>query len=173
MKNRIKIVSQIVAVGLMAASITGCTKNFEKYNTNPLGLSEEQLEADYQNLGSPLKQAQLFIYIANPAWAYQLQQNLIADVYSGYMMSPSPFQSNINNTNYFLIDGWNSYPWDWAYNNVMNNTDAVLKKATDPQFAAFYQWAKILRVEAMHRVSDIYGPIIYSHYGQINDDGSI
>lgn len=173
MKNRINKLSIFAAVVLIAASITGCTKNFEKYNTNPLGLSEGQLEVDYQNLGAPLKQAQLFIYIANPAWAYQLQQNLIADVYSGYMMSPTPFQSNINNTNYYLVDGWNSYPWDWAYDNVMNNTDAVLKKATDPQFEAFYQWAKILRVEAMHRVSDIYGPIIYTHYGQINSDGSI
>jgi hypothetical protein len=48
----------------------------------------------------------------------------------------------------------------------------VLKNAgtTYPVFAA---WAKILRVEAMHRLSDIYGPIIYTHYGQVNSDGSI
>lgn len=30
-----------------------------------------------------------------------------------------------------------------------------------------------MRVEGMHRVSDMYGPIIYSKYGQSNDDGSV
>ncbi|PIG96312.1 hypothetical protein CS542_09035 [Pedobacter sp. IW39] len=30
---------------------------------------------------------------------YQLNQNLNADCYSGYMMSPNPFRGNINNLN--------------------------------------------------------------------------
>lgn len=153
--------------------LTGCTKKFQEYNTDPTGINNQQLAVDYQNLGAPLQQAQLNIYVGTPAWAYQLQQNLIADVYSGYMMSPDPFQGNINNTNYFLVDGWNSYPWDYGYNNVMSNINSVLKATTDPKYASFHQWAKILRVEAMHRVSDIYGPIIYKHYGQINADGSV
>ncbi len=37
----------------------------------------------------------------------------------------------------------------------------------------FIAWARILRVEAMHRVSDIYGPIIYTQYGKVNADGSV
>ncbi len=120
-----------------------------------------------------LIKAQQNIYVGDPAWAYQLQQNLIADVYSGYMMSPDPFQSGQNNTNYAMVDDWNGYPWDWAYGNVMNNITAVLKVTTDPKYASYYQWAKILRVEAMHRVCYIYGPIVYTHYGQINEDGSV
>jgi hypothetical protein len=161
----------IAAFGLVY--LASCTKKFKEFNTDPTGISSQQLAVDYQNLGAPLQQAQLNIYVGNPAWAYQLQQNLIADVYSGYMMSPDPFQSNVNNTNYFLVDGWNSYPWDWAYNNVMNNIKSVLDQTTDPKYASYHQWAKIIRVEAMHRVSDIYGPIIYTKYGTTNSDGSV
>ncbi len=153
--------------------ITSCTKNFKEFNTDPTGITNGELGVDYQNLGAPLIKAQQNIYVGDPAWAYQLQQNLIADVYSGYMMSPDPFQNGQNNTNYALVDDWDGYPWDWSYNNVMNNIASVLRATSDPQYASFYQWAKILRVEAMHRVSDIYGPIVYTHYGQINPDGSV
>ena len=168
-----KQIPRLLILVLSLAYLTSCTRNYKEFNTDPTGISSQQLAVDYQNLGAPLEQAQLNIYVGNPAWAYQLQQNLIADVYSGYMMSPDPFQSNVNNTNYFLVDGWNSYPWDWAYNNVMNNIKSVLDQTTDPKYASYRAWAKILRVEAMHRVSDIYGPIIYTHYGTTNADGSV
>ena len=101
-----KQISIIIALVLSFYCFTGCTKKFNEFNTDPTGISHQQLAVDYQNLGAPLEQAQLNIYAGNPAWVYQLQQNLIADVYSGYMMSPDPFQGNVNNTNYFLVDGF-------------------------------------------------------------------
>lgn len=152
--------------------LEGCTKDFKNFNTDPNGLSEQQISVDFQNLGEPMQEAQLYI-MSNTNWIYQLQQNLAGDVFSGYFMSADPFNSNTNNTNYFLMDGWNFYPWDYAYNNVMKPTQNVLKATTDPKYASFHAWAKIIRVEAMHRVSDIYGPIIYTHYGQTNPDGSV
>ncbi|MGN6531871.1 MAG: SusD/RagB family nutrient-binding outer membrane lipoprotein, partial [Ginsengibacter sp.] len=163
----------ITAICLMIATfISSCTKDFKAYNTDPTGLSEKQISVDYQNLGEPMNEAQLYI-MSNTNWIYQLQQNLIGDVYSGYFMSADPFNSNTNNTNYFLMDGWNFYPWDYAYNNVMKPIQNVLNSTTDPKYASFHAWAKIVRVEAMHRVSDIYGPIIYTHYGETNKDGSV
>lgn len=149
-----------------------CTKKFDSINTNPDGLYPAQLDVDYQNLGSQLNQAQLNIlnYID---YNYQVQQNLNADIYSGFMMSPDPFQGGINNTNYALVPGWNSTAWDLAYSNVMGPISYVLNQTNTPQYAPFYAWAKILRVEAMHRVSDIYGPIIYTKYGTVNEDGSV
>lgn len=169
-----KIINKIMIALTVTAAVTlsSCTKNFEAYNTNPNGLSPDQLSVDYQNLGEPIKEAQLYIK-SNTNWIYQLQQNLNADVYSGYMMSADPFNNNINNTNYSLIDGWNTYPWNYAYNNVMSSTQKVLDATNDPKYESFHAWAKIIRVEAMHRVSDVYGPIIYTHYGQSNADGSV
>ncbi|MBS1749412.1 MAG: SusD/RagB family nutrient-binding outer membrane lipoprotein [Bacteroidetes bacterium] len=151
---------------------TSCTKNFEEYNTNTSGLSEKQIAADYQNLGEPMKQAQQNI-ISYTDWIMQLEQNLIGDIYSGYMMSATPFEGNSNNMTYDLVDGWNYYEWDYVYDNVMKPTQNVLEATTEPQNASFHAWAKIVRVEAMHRASDIYGPIIYSNYGKSNQDGSV
>lgn len=167
-KKHIKLLLLISTVFLFSR----CTKNFESYNTNPYGISNQDLGADYRLLGEPLKQVQLNIYVTTPAWNTQLQQNLIGDVYSGYMCPPTPFANNINNMNYALVDGWNTFPWDDAYGSVMAPIKNVIQNA-GTQYPAFVAWAKILKVEAMHRVSDIYGPIIYSKYGQVNTDGSI
>ena len=161
----------LLALLMMSFVFQSCTKNFEDINTDPYGVTDEQMTADFKIVGEPFKQALQNIYSFDPVWVFQLQQNLIGDVYGGYMMPPTPFRGNINNMTYFLVDGWNQFPWSVAYNDVMAPMAAVDRKADN--FPDFKAWAKIIRVEAMHRLSDIYGPIIYTHYGQVNDDGSI
>ena len=162
----------IVSALMVLLAFSSCTKKFEEFNTNPYGLSENDLKGDFRIVGDGFKQVQQNIYAASPAWLTQLQQNLIGDIYSGYMMAPTPFRGNSNNMNYDLVDGWNGFPWSTAYDNVMAPCkDIQIKAAKD--FTDFYAWAQILKVEAMHRVSDIYGPIIYTQYGKINADGSI
>lgn len=150
----------------VAVAVAGCTKNFEEYNTDPTGISDESLKQDFNFVGAYFQQIQQNIYNISPAWNFQLQQNLLGDVYSGYMMPPTPFRGNDNNMTYSLVDGWNGFPWSDGYNFVMAPALAVKKKAAaDPKFQDFYAWSLILKVAAMHRVSDIYGPIIYSQYG--------
>lgn len=149
-----------------------CTDDFEELNTDPYGISDEQLAVDYKLVGEQFKQVLQNIYSYTPAWVTQLQQNLIGDVYSGYMMPPTPFRGNSNNMNYDLVDGWNNQPWGVAYQNVMSPLLEIERKAGD-DFDNFKAWAKVCRVLAMHRVSDIYGPIIYTQFGQVNADGGI
>ena len=168
-RSLIPLTALSVAVSLLLGS---CTKKFEEFNTNGYGASNKELAADFRIYGDPLVQAQLNIYVSTPAWNTQLQQNLIGDVFSGYMCPPTPFANNINNMNYALVDGWNTYPWDDGYNLVMAPIAQSLRYS-GTKYPEFYALGKILRVEAMHRVSDIYGPIIYSKYGQVNSDGSV
>lgn len=113
-----------------------CTKNFKDYNTNKDALTDQQMAADYQNLGEPLKLAQ-YNAINMTSWIYQLVQNLNGDIYSGYMMSPTPFRNNVNNTNYFLVDGWNFYMWDEGYSNIMKPIQNVLEATTAPEYASY------------------------------------
>ncbi len=156
-----------------AVALCSCTKEFKSINTDPNGIYASDVAIDFQNLGAPLNQAQLNIlnYIN---YNYQVQQNLNADIFSGYMMSADPFNANSNNTTYALNPGWDQTAWDLAYSGVMAPTATVLQiTAGNPQYAPFYAWAKLLRVVAMHRVADIYGPIVYSHYGTTNADGSV
>ncbi|MBC8033047.1 MAG: SusD/RagB family nutrient-binding outer membrane lipoprotein [Chitinophagaceae bacterium] len=172
--NNLSVLAKRVLLCItIAAVVSGCTKKFESINTDPYGLSERQLAADFGLYAAPFRQMQLGIHLYNPTWQYQLQQNLNADIYSGYMMTPSPFNSNSNNSNYFMMEGWNDFIWTLAYSQVMAPSSAAIKQAIRDTLSNFHAWALILRVLAMQRISDIYGPIIYTSYGLINKDGSV
>lgn len=152
--------------------VTGCTRNFERINTNPYDVYDGDLQADFKLLGDPLVQCMLNILASDDVATAQLQQNLMGDVFSGYMMTPNPFQDNRNNITYDLLDNWNDEAWLTAYGNVMNNCKFVLDQSRN-KYPDFYAWALIIRVLAMHRISDIYGPVIYTHYGVINADNTV
>jgi hypothetical protein len=169
---RIKRIVQsksLLIVLMMYLLLSGsCTKQFEEINTPPLGITEEMLKADYFYYGAHFPQIQQSIYHNenNSSWEYQLQQNLIGDVYSGYLMPPTPFRGNDNNMTYALVDGWNGFPFSLAYQKVMAPALAVKKKTFDNNEALdFYAVSLILKVAGMHRVTDIYGPIPYTQYG--------
>ena len=150
---------------LLAALLLGaCTKNFEKYNTDPNKVTEDQLKGDGQDVGSFFPDMQISI-IRTVDWEYQLQQNLNADVYCGYMMSGDPFVGGKNNTNYAMIPDWNTYPFDLAYSHVMSNW-LVIKQRAQATKPDYYAVANIIKVLALHRVTDVYGPLPYTKYGQ-------
>jgi hypothetical protein len=165
-----KITTLFALVAVMLAS--ACTKKFDEINKNPYDFDEDELKADYRLMGEPLSQALLHLLIYNNPPTAQLQQNLNADVFSGYMMAPTPFEGNVNNTNYGLLYYWNNMPWEVTYNFVMKSCDFAQMKSKDT-FTDFYAWAQIIKVEAMHRLSDIYGPIIYTQYGVLNGEMGI
>ena len=169
MKYINNIIGASLLAGLLLLSFQSCIDKFEEINTDPTRLPEEIFSIDFKNVGSNFELAQQSIYLYSPAWRTQLQQNLMGDVYSGYMMAPTPFSSNTNNMTYSLVSGWNGASWSIAYSNVMGPLLAS-DIAGGEDFQEFKAWAKIIRVEAMHRVSDIYGPIVYSDFGK---DGEV
>lgn len=146
--------------------LSSCTENFEEFNTNPYEATEEQLAQDFKNVGGNFTPMQRGI-MHWTHWKYQLQQNLNGDVYSQFLIPPTPFEGNINNASYGFVEGWNLWPWKVAFEDVM--TPALLVKNItegDESTQHFNAWANILKVFAMHRVSDIYGPVVYSQFGQ-------
>ncbi|SDL29696.1 Susd and RagB outer membrane lipoprotein [Pedobacter steynii] len=143
---------------------SSCTKDFDKYNANPNGLTEEDLLKDNISSGIfiPEMQVNVMYCKTNEDYIYQIQQNLNADIFSGYFAPPGDF-GGPNNSTYALKNGWNLWPFKVGYNGVMNGWREVTKRAVaNPQFIAV---ANIIKVEGMHRVSDIYGPIPYSKFG--------
>ncbi len=157
---------------LLCFNFSSCDKDFEEYNQDPYAITNADLERDFKLVGEPFINIIQNIYVHTPAWITQLQQNLLGDVYSGYMMPPTPFAGNSNNMNYNLVDGWNTWAWNPAYQNVMAPGLDVVINAGD-KFPEFNAWLKIVQVTAMHRVADIFGPIIYTKFGQVEADGTI
>ncbi len=158
----------------MVISVTGCTDDFENINTDPHGITEESLTQMNNNVGNEFGPMFLNVFNVTPAWNYQLQQGLMGDVFSGYMAAPTPFAGNVNNQTYALVDGWNGFPWADAYGNIMPqalNVKNAVELAGDPNANKFIHLANIIKVTAMHRVSDIYGPIRYTKFNNFATTG--
>ena len=169
-----KNIYKYVLASLIAISFASCTDDFENINTNPHGITEESLTQNFNNIGNEFGPMFLNVFNVTPAWNYQLQQGLMGDVFSGYMTAPTPFAGNVNNQTYALVNGWNGFPWSDAYGNVMPQALNV-KKAVDaggnPTGEKFTFIANIIKVTAMHRVSDIYGPIRYTKFNDFATTG--
>ena len=158
--NKIKTTAFCASL-LMAV---GCTGDFDALNKNPEGFTNEQLEQDFNHIKAPLNAEFLGIFNTTH-WKYQLQQNLNADIWSGYMATPTPFKGAAgDNSNYNYVNGWNGFIWDLAYTDVMANA-YQLERLTKGKYDQFYALSLILKVEGMHRTTDIFGPIVYSKFG--------
>ena len=149
---------------MLALSAVGCTDNFEDINTNPNGITQPLFEQDFNHIKGGFAPMFTNIQVLTPEWVYQLQQGLNSDIWSGYMATPTGFEGGINNTTYFLMDGWNGFIWDYGYKNVMYNAFDIANK-TKGKYDQFYSLSLILKVEGMHRITDTFGPIIYSQFG--------
>ena len=169
-----KNIYKYVLASFMVISFASCTDDFEKINANPHGITEESLTQMNNNVGNEFGPMFLNVFNVTPAWNYQLQQGLMADVFSGYMTAPTPFAGNVNNQTYALVDGWNGFPWSDAYGNIMPqalNVKNAVELGGDPTGIKFEYIANIIKVTAMHRVSDIYGPIRYTKFNDFETTG--
>jgi hypothetical protein len=83
------------------------------------------------------------------------------------MAPPRPFVGGVNTTNYAFIDFWDQFAWDVPYSSTGTMQNSLLiKKRGETDFPLMYAVSLILKVEAMHRVTDVYGPIVYSKFGE-------
>ena len=166
MKKISKNLIYLILIGLVTISCS----DLEDFNKNDRNITDDQLKVDFQHVGARYQPIFESIYQYSPAWSYQLQQNLNADVYSGYMTNPRPFVAGANNTTYALVSGWNNFIWSVPYDNVMDNVKRI-SDLTETDFPTLHAVALILKVEAMHRVSDVFGPIVYSSFGDLSKAG--
>lgn len=149
--------------------MTSCTGHFESYNTDGTGFPDDLKEQEFNKYGLPLKVVQQGIYFnydwgGGKNWTFQVMQNLGADMFAGYFHDFSPYIEGRGNTIYNMQDGWNGAFWENTYGYILPE---ILKseELTEEKYASFFGIARILKVESMHRVSDLYGPIIYTQFG--------
>lgn len=145
----------IALCGLLMLTASGCKKNFEDYATDDTGIPDSEIKLP--TLLPPLQSA----IFKN----YQTAQNLSADAYAGYMMSPTPFIASYN-LNYTMVDGWNRNGFNDQYTFVMAPVNKMAKLGLRTSNPDMWAIALIVKVEAMHRVTDKFGPIPYSAVGK-------
>ncbi|HEY4150281.1 MAG TPA: SusD/RagB family nutrient-binding outer membrane lipoprotein [Chitinophagaceae bacterium] len=146
-----------------------CTKNFTKLNTNQNEATEEMMAADNLKTGAFFSQMQrnvvLFKDGTNLSSDYQVAQGLTSDVYSGYIAPTGTWYGGVHNGAYYFILPWIERTFTSGFASVMPAWQSIKTAATldgQPEVTAL---ATIVKVEAMHRVADAYGPIPYNNFG--------
>lgn len=168
MKNKIKHIAAVTLTGSIMF-FPSCTGSFENYNTDPTAISDSLQLIDCSNLRIPMSINQQGVYFnydwgSGKNWPYQIMQSLSMDTFSGYMHDCTPFNGGTNNSDYNLMDNWNASFWQNTYSYIAPSVLKLEEKSVKDN-PGFYGVTKILKVELMHRVSDIYGPIIYTNFG--------
>lgn len=163
-----KYLNKKFGIALLCAGVgftliqSSCTKDFEKYNTNKYTASDSLLKIDGEQLGAFMLPMELGV-VNSVNYNFQVQENLNADIFSGFMMTADA-GFNPNNHTYALNSGWNTAPFDLGFGTIMSNWVQV-KNRVGSNSQDFLAIANILKVDAMHRVTDVYGPIPYTKVG--------
>ena len=157
-KFRMALWALCVAVFTMA-----CTDNFSDVNSSGTPTPEEVM-GDFFNIGVHLQTLQTNVIICSSINAYQFNENLSGQPYARYLTITKD-SWNINNFCVFNA----SMAWlNSLFNDQMTHVYSSwfeLKKALEAEGMMqhyAWAWAELLRVAAMHRTTDMYGPLPYS-----------
>ncbi len=162
-KDMFKVLGLCIVTSMLLV-FASCRDQMEGLNKNLKGVSKEQLIPDGNQAKVLLPDMELNIRAVEPA-PYQLQQNLGADMYSGYLQTATPFLGGTDNLTYSIVDGWVNSVWTVPRTTL----DAWLgfkKKGYDKKYPYLYAVTLICKVFAAHRAADAFGPIPYSDYGK-------
>ena len=147
------------AFGTLLLAGSSCTANFEEINRPGENITDEEYGRDNFKLQSYF--SQMIENVLSPQEnSFQMNENLIGDVYGRYMTTANDAWNGSNFSVYNAQNSWIKYP----FNDVMQKFTTpwyAVKESTDEN-STVWAWAKILRVAAMHRLIDMYGALPYS-----------
>ena len=149
MKKYIYLFSMVLALG-------ACTDDFVETNTNPYEISGESLKQDFNDVGA------FFPSMLGNIFGIQIDHNLTNDSFARHLATPTPFVGGVNNTTYYIR--WNRY-WNVQYNNVIAPANQVIAIAEENGDEVFVEWANLIKIISMHRLTVYHGPIIYTEFG--------
>ncbi len=154
------IITTLACAGVFLS--TSCLSNYEEYNTNPSEVTDDQMNADDKKAAAALTGMQGSI-MATQVHLYQFIDVLCGDTYGGYFADAKPWSDSFALFN--PSDDWKNKPMETIV-NIYKNQKLLRNTTTDPVLLAIND---VVRLAAMVRLADMYGPIPYS---KIGDDGN-
>ncbi|MBE9466517.1 SusD/RagB family nutrient-binding outer membrane lipoprotein [Dyadobacter subterraneus] len=153
------MIRKIAVMLALTFSMGACTKDFEEININPTSPSKVPL--DYL-----LGQAQLLIsgsagdpgykvWRANFIYSAMIVQQMasVDDYYAG-----DKYTYNADNSGAYFADSY--------VNSVKSLADVISQASADPANVNILSIARILKVEQMHIITDLYGDVPYTEAGK-------
>ena len=164
----VKILPLAAVISLSLAG-TGCTGNFEEYNIDRSGVDEETMEKDDLSFGSFFGQMQRNVFAIKQGSdfgsdVYQRSQNLSGDIYCGYMGVTNNWFGNINGATYYMIPEWYNHMFSITFTRVMPAWKQIRTK-TEADYPHKFAVAELVKVLALLRTTDNYGPLPVSNFG--------
>ena len=170
--NKLYKQMKLVAFIVIGILISGCTDSFMDYNENKHQASEEMMSWDNLKTGSFFAQLQrnvvLFKDGINASSDYQVAQGLSSDLFSGYVAPTGTWYGGVHNGSYAFQTGWIAQMFEKPYIYAMPAWESVSKIATEQNLPEIAALVTVVKVAAMHRVADTYGPIPYINFGEGN-----
>ena len=158
---KINILKSAVAVFALVAA--ACTDNYLDINSHPYEPSESDMQTDGYILGSTLTSLAGTV-VSTDVNTAQFTDVLLGGTVGGYY---APTKQSWTNTiaNYNPTDDWtNVFMRSKEIIPTLYSNLRQLKKVTDDPIVLAI--ADVIKVMAMHRVTDTYGPIPYSKIGE-------
>ena len=144
-------------------SAASCTANYLEINSDPYGTTKDELERDGYIIRSAL------VGIANGVISpdvntTQFTECLLGGPMAGYLADANGGWGNTI-SNYNPTDNWTNVfmQSDKMMPVIYTNLNSLRQVTDDPVILAV---GTIIKVAAMHRITDTYGPVPYSKVGQ-------
>jgi hypothetical protein len=145
-----------IILGVLIFGGQSCTKKFDSINTPSNQIIASDVDAGL--LGQEFAYAQYW----GIRLIYQAGENLYGDHYAQYF---GQTQASFTSDQYLQQGTSVMRLWDYFYSGPATQLLFVEKYTTDHNMPLANAIAKVWRVEIYHRMSDYFGPIIYSQFG--------
>ncbi len=162
MKKHISFIS-CLSIGMLAASVSLSSCMSDSLNLDPDKIQESELNKD--NLWGTYLTTMERRVVPEDQNDYQLAEDLVGNMYAGYFAGTQSWEGGNNGTTYAFPSGWLNRPFKVAFVDFLSSWNVLRQKTNES--TVLYAVAEVVKVLAMHKTTDIYGPIPYTRFGRV------
>lgn len=139
--------------------LPGCTDNFEALNTPDTEIVASNVGAT--TLGQAFAQSQ-YRGMYGLHWQFQISTALFSDLYTQYFSTTAAY---FDSDQYIEVGDWIDLAWTSFYGDAAPQLKFVRDFTAENDMPVRNAVANIWRVQLYHRITDYWGPIPYSEFG--------
>ncbi len=153
---------------LIIAVLASCTDDFTELNSDPKNFTQAAVtQSEYplfvkRALYTPNYTP--FQGISDGRGAFQLGHSLFPDVYANYFATTA---ANFDSDQFILVGSWLNGAYGWFYGQAAPNIKIAEDTAEELGFDLENAMMKVWRVYSYQRITDLWGPIPYSNFGNL------
>lgn len=159
MYSFLKNINIVFVTILIVISHFGCTKGFDELNTPKERIDVKSIDVNL--LGKAFAESQ-YVGMYGEAYVWQQAQNLFSDLYSQYFATSADY---FDSDQFVEVRSWSGLAWDRFYRDAAPQIHFVETFTKENNMVLENAVAKIWKVQLYHRLTDYWGPIIYSQFG--------